>query len=139
MTTIWRNAPGIDLKIRGVVKELNENSYRTKGSCAGHYKSHRGFVTLAPYKPELKEVFIKSPELIGWYQKVGNNYGDDADYIGYSQRPINVDHIREIFKKHHITPVYYERPKFSIKNGKLVDINPVHSFTFAPQQIERSK
>jgi hypothetical protein len=134
MTIIHRNKPGIDRAVRGVVKELNDAGYKTFGSCAGHYKSHRGFITISPYKGEMKKLFAECPELINMYIRT-----DVKKYsIGFSQRPISVEYISQVFKKHGIYPIYHQPPKISINKGKLnikESAQFVHSFTFPPQMV----
>lgn len=136
MTIIHRNKPGIDRAIRNVIKELNESGYKTVGSCAGHYKSHRGFVTISPYKDELKKEFAECKEVRELY--IRTDVGGKKYSLGFSQRPINVEYISQVFKKHGIYPVYHQSPKFSIRNGKLnikESSQFVHSFTFQPQMV----
>jgi hypothetical protein len=141
MTIIRRNKPGIDRAVRRVVEDLNRNGYHTVGSCAGHYKSHRGFITISPHKDELKQQIAVSPELKDWYIRSGDNYGDRYDVIGFSSRPIDPLSIQKIFKKHHIFPVYHEKPRiYLLKNGRLnekADQLFVHAFTFPPQEVDQ--
>jgi hypothetical protein len=134
MTIISRNRPGIDRAIQGIVKDLNDHGYRTFGSCAGHYKTHRGFITIIPEKNDIREALIKYPGLLGYYKKIGGNYGYTASYIGFNLIPVNVTHIKQLFKKHGISPVYHEPPNPSIKRGML-DGTLVHEFTFPPQMV----
>lgn len=48
----YRISYDVDQPLRDILIELNQNGYKTGGSCAGHTAKGYGFITISTYKPD---------------------------------------------------------------------------------------
>jgi hypothetical protein len=114
----------IDKKMRELIILLNESGYKTGGSCSGHSKEDRGFITILPDRsdPFLYEVKQNHPDKLSSLINGINHFG------GFSQKPINPDKIKKAIKKYlNVTRVVYSPPKLK---GRAGGMQIYHSFTF---------
>jgi hypothetical protein len=103
----------VDPALRGVTIELNNKGYKTMSSCQGHFKGSTGHVSIA----------ISENEIPKKYQKFNTSF---AVFMlkRSSEKDINVNEIKAIFKKYGIIITKYKPPVFVDK------ILPEHMFEF---------
>jgi len=94
----------VDPALRDVVIELNMRGYRTTGSCQGHNMRNHAFVTIHSSKKEIspEQSRISKREI-------------------YSMKNINVNEIKNIFKRHGIIITKYIPPSY---------VREYHTFQF---------
>lgn len=111
----------VDPGIRDLVIDINRAGYTTWGSCQGHIKGQSGFVSIILNKQEIPHKFlVDNPKL--------NQYFIDEG--GYSKKPVNVQEIKEILKKHGLTFLRYKPPRFSKDSKGRISLH--HAFLFRP-------
>lgn len=113
----------IDVKIRELVIILNDSGFRTGGSCSGHTKEDRGFLTILPSSTDnfLYDLKQNHPDKLPSAIKAIKYYG------GFSQKPIDPDKIKAAIKKYlKVSRVVYAPPNVKGKHGMKI----YHSFTF---------
>ena len=111
----------VDPDIRDLVIDTNRAGYTTWGSCQGHIKGQSGYVSLKLNKQEIPHKFlVDNPKLNQYFITEG----------GYSKKPVNVQEIKEILKKHGLIFTRYIPPSFS-KGGKGSG-RLHHAFLFRP-------
>lgn len=107
----------VDPGIRDLVIDINRAGYSTGGSCQGHIKGQSGFITINLNKREIPHKI-----LVGL-----NQYFTE---FGYSKKPVNVQEIKEILKKHGLIFMRYKPPRFSKDSKGRISL--YHAFLFRP-------
>jgi hypothetical protein len=98
----------VDPALRDVVIELNMRGYRTAGSCQGHDMRNHAFVSINSSKKEIppEQATLSKREI-------------------YSMKNINVNEIKNIFKRHGIIITKYTPPSYNKRR-----IRDYHTFQF---------
>lgn len=107
----------VDPGIRDLVIDINRAGYTTMGSCQGHIKGQSGFVTIALNKQEIPH-------------KYWGLIRDHIKEFGQSKKPVNVQELKEILKKHGLIFLRYEPPNFSKDRRGRISLH--HGILFRP-------
>jgi len=114
----------IDPALREVVIDLNDHGYTTGGSCQGHYKGSKGFISIYPNRSEVSLSVLK--------ERLGSS--EDAKKLakalialGESKKVVDPREVEQIIFKHGIKVTKYE-PLIINTTRKNLKIH--HAFIF---------